>query len=241
MSHPFPTFSIATIHLRPECRGTVRLKSPDPLAQAEIRFNFVRGQYDNQAILASIRIARKIVNQAALKDLIIDEIVPGAAISNEEQLVDDVRGRGRAILHPVGSCAMGRGTNAVVDPRLRMHGIIGLRVVDASIMPSNVAGNTNAPTIMIAEKASDMILAESNSLSTHGNLTLARNLEPWARIEWETRERSRWWRLNRDGDRPSSQRGWRVQSPTHQTGGFSELCGILGDEVIRRRGLSALG
>lgn len=158
--HPFPAFSISTIHLRPECRGTVRLKRPDPLAQPEIRFNFARSEYDNQAILAGIRIARKIANQAALKDLIIEEIVPGAAVSNDEQLVDDVRGRGRAILHPVGSCAMGRGASAVVDPRLRVHGIIGLRVVDASIMPSNVAGNTNAPTIMIAEKASDMILAD---------------------------------------------------------------------------------
>ncbi|MCK1517522.1 GMC family oxidoreductase N-terminal domain-containing protein [Bradyrhizobium sp. 190] len=158
--HPFPTFGMGVQHLRPEGRGTVRLKSRDPLVQPEIRFNFQRSASDNQAIIAGIRTARKIACQDALKDLVVEEVLPGPSLTTDEQLVEDVRGRGAAVLHPVGSCAMGLGPDAVVDPRLRVRGVVGLRVVDASIMPSNVRGHTNAPTIMIAEKASDMILAD---------------------------------------------------------------------------------
>ncbi|MHB0791240.1 GMC family oxidoreductase [Bradyrhizobium sp. 5.13L] len=160
VAHPFPTFSIGITHLRPEGRGIVRLKSPDPLDQPEIRFNFSRSEYDNQAMIAGVQFARKIASQAAFKDLIVEEVVPGLAMNNEERLVENFRARGVANLHPVGSCAMGRDPNAVVDTRLRVHGIVGLRVVDASIMPSIVAGNTNAPTIMIAERAADMILSD---------------------------------------------------------------------------------
>jgi choline dehydrogenase len=94
---------------------------------------------------------------------VVEEVLPGASIASDEQLADDVRARGVSNLHPVGSCSMGHGTNAVVDPRLRVHGIGGLRVVDASIMPAIIAGNTNAPTIMIAEKASDMILQDAKA------------------------------------------------------------------------------
>lgn len=158
--HPFPTFGISPVHLRPAGRGTVRLKSGDPLVQPEIRFNFLYSEYDIRAVLAGIRVARRIASQNALRDLIVEELLPGPAATTDEQLADDVRNRGVATLHPVGTCAMGHGPDAVVDPRLRVRGIAGLRVVDASIMPSIVAGNTNAPTIMIAEKASDMILAD---------------------------------------------------------------------------------
>lgn len=163
IAHPFPTFSISPIHLRPDGRGTVRLKSRDPMASPEIRFNLLSSEHDIQASIAGIEVARKIARQDALKHLIVEEVLPGPAVRTNEQLVDDVRNRGTANLHPAGTCAMGRGPNAVVDPRLRVHGIVGLRVVDASIMPSIVGGNTNAPTIMVAEKASDMILADVNA------------------------------------------------------------------------------
>ena len=166
ISHPFPTFSISPVHLRPEGRGTVRLKSADPMASPEIRFNFLRSEYDMHAVIAGMRIARKIAEQPALKDLIVEEVLPGAALATDEQLADDVRKRGVSNIHPVGSCGMGHGPNAVVDPRLRVRGVDGLRVVDASIMPSIIAGNTNAPTIMIAEKASDMILSDARATST---------------------------------------------------------------------------
>jgi choline dehydrogenase len=161
ISHPFPGFAISPVHLRPEGRGTVRLKSPDPLAPPEIRFNFLRSDYDMQAIITGMRIARQIARQHALQRLLVEETLPGPAVITDEQLADDVRARGVSNLHPVGSCSMGHGPQAVVDPRLRVHGIAALRVVDASIMPSIVAGNTNAPTIMIAEKASDMILVDA--------------------------------------------------------------------------------
>jgi choline dehydrogenase len=161
ISHPFPGFAISPVHLRPEGRGTVRLKSPDPLAPPEIRFNFLRSEYDMRAVIKGVRIARNIARQNALQRLLVAETSPGSAVMTDEQLADDVRKRGVSNLHPVGSCGMGHGPNAVVDPRLRVHGIDGLRVVDASIMPSIIAGNTNAPTIMIAEKASDMILEDA--------------------------------------------------------------------------------
>jgi choline dehydrogenase len=163
ISHPFPGFAISPVHLRPEGRGTVRLKSPDPFAPPEIRFNFLRSEYDMQALIAGMRIARQIARQSALQRLLVEETSPGPAVITDEQLADDVRKRGVSNLHPVGSCGMGHGPNAAVDPRLRVHGIESLRVVDASIMPSIIAGNTNAPTIMIAEKASDMILEDARA------------------------------------------------------------------------------
>jgi choline dehydrogenase len=155
------------VHLRPEGRGTVRLKSPDPFAPPEIRFNFLRSDYDMRAVIKGMRIARNIARQNALQMLVVEETSPGSAVMTDEQLADDVRKRGVSNLHPVGSCGMGHGPAAVVDPRLRVHGIDGLRVVDASIMPSIIAGNTNAPTIMIAEKASDMILEDAAAKPAH--------------------------------------------------------------------------
>jgi choline dehydrogenase len=118
-----------------------------------------------QAVIKGMRIARQIARQHVLQNLVVAETLPGTAVISDEQLADDVRKRGVSNLHPVGSCSMGHGPNAVVDPRLRVHGIAGLRVVDASIMPSIIAGNTNAPTIMIAEKASDMILQDAKAAS----------------------------------------------------------------------------
>ncbi len=157
ISHPFPGISISPVHLSPEGRGTVRLKSNDPLAPPAIQFNFLRSDRDMQVMIAGVRIARSIVRQQALQKLVVEETLPGTATHTDEEIAADVRSRGVSNLHPVGSCSMGRGPMAVVDPRLRVHGIAGLRVVDASIMPVIVAGNTNAPTIMIAEKASEMI------------------------------------------------------------------------------------
>jgi choline dehydrogenase len=161
ISHPFPAFAISPVHLRPEGRGTVRLRSRDPFAPPEIRFNFLRSEYDMQAVITGMRIARQVARQRALQNLVVEEVLPGPSVATDEQLAEDVRQRGVSNLHPVGTCGMGHGPDAVVDPRLRVHGIDRLRVVDASIMPSIIAGNTNAPTIMIAEKASAMILEDA--------------------------------------------------------------------------------
>ena len=163
VSHPFPGISISPVHLRPDGRGTVRLKSPDPFAPPAIHFNFIKSDYDMQVMIKGVRIARNIVRQQALQKLIVEETAPGISIRTDEELIEDTRRRGVSNLHPVGSCGMGHGPMAVVDPRLRVHGVPGLRVVDASVMPMIIAGNTNAPTIMIAEKASDMIQEDARS------------------------------------------------------------------------------
>lgn len=163
ISHPFPGISISPVHLCPDGRGTVRLKSADPLAPPAIHFNFIRSEYDMQVMIAGVRIARGIVRQQALQSLIVEETAPGVSVNTDEEIIEDTRKRGISNLHPVGTCGMGRGPMAVVDPRLRVHGVPGLRVVDASVMPVIIAGNTNAPTIMIAEKASDMIQEDARA------------------------------------------------------------------------------
>jgi choline dehydrogenase len=161
ISHPFPGISISPVHLRPDGRGSVRLRSNDPFAPPEIKFNFLKSDYDVQALIAGMRAARSIVRQQAMQKLTVEETAPGVHVRTDEDMIADIRQRGVSNLHPVGSCGMGQGPGAVVDPRLRVHGIAGLRVVDASVMPAIIAGNTNAPTIMIAEKASDMILQDA--------------------------------------------------------------------------------
>ena len=159
--HPFPGFTLSPVHLRPDGRGTVRLASPDPLAPPCITFDFLRTEYDMSAILAGIRLVRKIAAQPALKPCIVEEMAPGPAVTSDADLAEFVRQTGVSNHHPSSSCSMGTGTNSVVDPRLRVHGVACLRVADASIMPQVVAGNTNAPSIMIGEKAAAMILEDA--------------------------------------------------------------------------------
>ena len=112
-------------------------------------------------MLYGLRLARRIAAQPALRPYIAEEVQPGPAVTSDAALIEDLRNRGVSNLHPVGTCRMGHGTDAVVDPRLRVHGIRGLRVIDASIMPQVVGGNTNAPTIMIGEKGAAMILEDA--------------------------------------------------------------------------------
>jgi choline dehydrogenase len=156
---PFSAFGLSPVHLRPDGRGTVRLKSANPLAAPEIRFNFLKSSYDYEAIIHGMKICREIARQPALQPFVVEEILPGAQVTGDAELRADIRARGVSNLHPVGTCRMGREPDAVVDPQLRVNGIGALRVADASIMPSIVAGNTNAPTIMIGEKCADMVRA----------------------------------------------------------------------------------
>ncbi len=144
-AHKWPGFSISPVHLRPEGRGRVSLKSPDPLAPPKIEFRFLETAYDVDAMLYGLRLARKIAEQPALKPFIAHEVQPGASVTSDEAMIEDLRNRGVSNLHPVGTCRMGTGSDAVVDPRLRVIGVKGLRVADASIMPQVVGGNTNAP------------------------------------------------------------------------------------------------
>jgi choline dehydrogenase len=163
VSHPFPGFTLSPVHLRPEGRGTLRLKSPDPLAPPEIRFNFLKSDYDYQALIAGMRMARRIAAQPALAPYVAEEVMPGPACQTDAEMIADIRAHGVSNLHPVGTCRMGTGSDAVVDPRLRVYGVQGLRVADASIMPQVIAGNTNAPSIMIGEKCAAMVLEDASA------------------------------------------------------------------------------
>ncbi len=140
-----------------------RLRSNDPFAAPRIHFDFMKSDYDMQVMLYGIRLARQIVRQQAMQQLIVEETSPGVNVRTDEEMIADTRERGISNLHPVGTCGMGRGPMAVVDPRLRVHGLSGLRVADASIMPVIIAGNTNAPSIMIGEKAADMMLQDAQA------------------------------------------------------------------------------
>ncbi|MSO99644.1 MAG: choline dehydrogenase [Acetobacteraceae bacterium] len=159
--HPFPGMTLSPVHLRPEGRGSVRVKSPDPTVQPDIRFNFLKSDYDMRALLYGVRMCRTIAAQPALAPFVAEEILPGAAAQSDADLEQVVRQRGVSNNHPVGTCRMGTNPGDVVDPQLRVYGVERLRVADASIMPSIIGGNTNAPAIMIGEKAAAMILADA--------------------------------------------------------------------------------
>lgn len=159
--HSFSGFTASVCQLRPESRGSLRIRSADPTVPPEIRINYLATETDRTAFIDGIRILRKILNAPALKPYVVDEAHPGAKIVSDEDLLDYCRRTGSTVYHPTSTCRMGNDPLAVVDQRLRVRGIEGLRVVDASVMPDLMSGNTNAPTIMIAEKASDMILEDA--------------------------------------------------------------------------------
>ncbi|MCC7274212.1 MAG: GMC family oxidoreductase N-terminal domain-containing protein, partial [Alphaproteobacteria bacterium] len=152
-----PGMTVAVCQLRPESRGTIHAKSADPLVPPAIRPNFLAEAVDRQTVVDGMKIARRIVANAAMDRYRAFEMTPGDAVRTDADWLAFARRNGQTVYHPVGTCRMGSDPMAVVDERLRVHGVRGLRVVDASIMPTLVSGNTNAPVIMIAEKAADMI------------------------------------------------------------------------------------
>lgn len=147
--------------LRSESTGSIHLKSADPAAAPAINFNFLSASLDREVTLESMRIARNVMTAPALRDIVTEEIAPGIDIDADDELLAWVRQTAETTYHPVGTCKMGSDPMAVVDERLRVHGIEGLRVADASIMPTLTSGNTNAPSIMIGEKCSKMMLADA--------------------------------------------------------------------------------
>ena len=153
--------TVVVCPVRPASRGTIMAKSSDPLDRPLIRPNYLSNKDDVRVMIAGLRQAREIFSQPAFEPFSVSETVPGKALQSDSELESFARDNGSIIYHPVSTCRMGEGPMSVVDSRLRVHGIAGLRVVDASVMPTVTTGNTNAPTIMIAEKASDMILEDS--------------------------------------------------------------------------------
>ncbi len=152
-----------TLHmcvLRPESRGEIKLKSSDPAAHPHIQANYLAVENDLKLMVEGFKIQRKIFAAAAFDEYRADEIFPGSEVQTDEQIIEFIREKAESIYHPIGTCKMGNDPMAVVDHNLKVHGIEGLRVVDASAMPTLVSGNTNAPTIMMAEKISDVIIKE---------------------------------------------------------------------------------
>ena len=155
--HPFPAITVSVCNLRPESRGHCHITTPDPKAQPEIRLNYLSAERDRQVAVKSVQQARRVMAARALAPYHPQEVLPGPEINDQQGLLDAVGDIATTIFHPVGTCRMGSDAAAVVDPRLRVRGLEGLRVVDASVMPKIVSGNTASPVIMIAEKAADMI------------------------------------------------------------------------------------
>lgn len=155
--HPFSGFTLSTCQLRPESRGHVRIRSRDPFEAPEMQPHYLSTELDRQTTVAGVRAARAIAQSAAMRPYVRREHKPGPGTDSYDEVLDFCRNNGQTIFHPSGTARMGKDPLAVVDARLRVHGIGGLRVVDCSAMPTLVSGNTNAPAIMMAEKAVDMI------------------------------------------------------------------------------------
>ena len=156
-----PGLTIAPCQVRPESRGRIRITSADPSVYPSIAPNYLSDPLDQEVAVAGLKWGRRIAAQPALAPFIEHEMMPGPDFQSDQALLEYARSAGTTIYHPVGTCQMGHGPRAVVDPQLRVIGIENLRVVDASVMPRLVSGNTNAPTIMIAEKAADMVLGKT--------------------------------------------------------------------------------
>ena len=159
--HPFSAFTMSICNLRPQSRGEVTINSKNPEDLPKIIPNYLSTESDQKIAIDSIKVARKIANASPLKQHILDEFVPGGSLVSDEDLLEAAKNNSQSIYHPVGTCKMGNDKDSVVDDQLKVYGVKGLRVVDASIMPELVSGNTNAPTMMIAEKAAAMILSDN--------------------------------------------------------------------------------
>jgi choline dehydrogenase len=152
-------FGFGPTLIAPESRGSISLKSSNPLDPPAIRANYLSTDADMRVMVEGVKLSRQLAQQKPLAQFRGDELHPDARVQTDEEIAEFVRAEAQTLYHPVGTCKMGNDAMAVVDSQLRVHGIERLRVVDASVMPRIIAGNTNAPTIMIAEKAADMIRA----------------------------------------------------------------------------------
>ena len=159
--HPWSGCTFSVCQLRPESRGSVEIRSSDPFAAPAMKPNYLSSETDRICAVEAIKYARRLAATEAMRPYLVEEYRPGASVRTDDEILGFARENGATIFHPSGTCKMGADALAVTDQRLRVHGIGGLRVVDCSIMPTLVSGNTHAPAVMIAEKASDMILADA--------------------------------------------------------------------------------
>jgi choline dehydrogenase len=158
----FPGFSTSVSPCHPTSRGHVAIRSGDPNEAPLIQPNYLSTAQDVDDLLAGARILRSLARTPSFRNLIVEEKKPGVAAQSDAELVADIRARAYSVFHPCGSCAMGPdATRAAVDSHLRVHGLAGLRVIDASIFPAITSGNTNAPAIMVGEKGADLVLEDA--------------------------------------------------------------------------------
>jgi choline dehydrogenase len=155
--HKFSGFSVVVYQLRPESRGELKLKSADPAVPPAMHPNYLATETDRRTLVDGLKLGRRLLATPEMQHFITGEYIPGDQVQTDDEMLDYARQFGGTVFHPTSTCRMGVDPMAVVDPELRVHGMQGLRVVDASIMPAVVSGNTNAATIMIGEKAVDMI------------------------------------------------------------------------------------
>jgi choline dehydrogenase len=161
--HTFSGVTASVCQLRPESRGTIAIASADPAAHPRIVSNYLAVEADRRVLLDGMRLVRRVTGQAPFARVVVREHLPGPQAASDEELMAYARAYATTVFHPCGTCKMGGDPRAVVDARLKVHGLEGLRVADASIMPTMTSGNTNAPTIMIGEKAADMIREDARS------------------------------------------------------------------------------
>jgi choline dehydrogenase len=159
---PWPGFSIGLSNCRPTSRGSIHISSCDPAAAPRIVPNAYSTHEDVAEMLAAVKFLRVIAAQPALAAVISEEVLPGPSVTSDEDLIADFRRRSGTVYHPVSTCRMGpTGDTAVVDARLRVHGVAGLRVIDASVFPNNISGNTNAAAIVTGWKGADLVLEDA--------------------------------------------------------------------------------
>ena len=153
----FPAMTVSVYQLRPESLGSIHIRSPDPDQHPAIRFNFLADPIDQRTMVDGFRMIRRLVEAAPMDALRGEEFSPGREVTSDAEILTWIRNNSQTAYHPIGTCRMGRAPNAVVDEALRVHGLQGLRIADASIFPTMPSGNTNAPAIMVGEKAADLI------------------------------------------------------------------------------------
>jgi choline dehydrogenase len=158
--HPWSGFSMIVYQLRPDSRGEIKLKSASPADPPAVYPNYLTAETDQRTIVDGLKLCRQLLAQPALAAFLESEYLPGLAVQSDAELLDFARRRGGTVFHPTSTCKMGIDAMAVVDPELRVRGVEGLRVADASVMPTVVSGNTNAATIMIGEKTADLVRQE---------------------------------------------------------------------------------
>jgi choline dehydrogenase len=160
--HPFSAFTLTVCQLRPYSRGHVRIRRSDPLVPPAISPNYLGDPRDAEVLAAGMQMAKKVAASDPLASMIKSEKEPGPSLRGDDELLSFLRAKAMSVYHPVGTCRMGHDENAVVDDELRVHGVFGLRVIDASIMPTLISGNTNAPSIMIGEKGAELVLRDAS-------------------------------------------------------------------------------